>query len=355
MVSTHVFAEDCQGSHSAAPEERIKTILFWNSFFSRKDYGFGLGRQKFQQCKCPESRCQTTTDKSLFPTADAVIFHSRDPYFLAHPEELPMRSNPGQIYIFYNFEAPMRSGERLKNYTDVFNLTMTYREDSDIAVPLWNLVKRTEPKTNSGIGKSDLGEKTRTAVWFISNCEKDGSRRWQYAMKLSQYIDLDIYGTCGNLSCPKSKADHSVAHDCFRMAGKTHRFYLAFENAFCRDYRTEKIIIAWTYKMIPVVLGGFGSLLPPKSALDVTDFNGPKELARKMKYLQNHDKKYLKYFEFNKYYINEGRGCDKGFCRLCEILHNPDYRYHSGLDVYQWWVEGGRCLEEDDAARVLGL
>ncbi len=334
------------------PLYNTKTILFWNSYFGKEDYDFGLGHSMFAEYNCTVPYCRTTADRSEFPVADAVLFHMRDEDLLQHPERVPKRAHPKQIYIFYNFEAPIRTKVGLLNaFNDVFNLTMSYRHDADVAAPAWTPVKIEKTTESTGITLNDVRKKTRTAVWFISACRKAGSRRWDYAMELRKYIDIDIYGACGNFSCLKSQE-----MKCLRDAGRTHRFYFAFENAFCKDYRTEKTYRAWLGNMIPVVLGNYwATALPPKSWLDVSDFGTPRNLARKMKYLAKNDEEYLRYFDFRKTYKIITRVHDKGFCRLCEILHDTGYKYKSRFDVYQWWVEEGNCLGLHDVSVRLGL
>jgi hypothetical protein len=53
--------------------------------------------------------------------------------------------------------------------------------------------------------------------------------------QLKKYIDVDVYGNCGTLSCPRSEEE-----DCRVMAAKKYKFYLSLENSLCKDYITEK-------------------------------------------------------------------------------------------------------------------
>lgn len=59
-----------------------------------------------------------------------------------------------------------------------------------------------------------------------------------YARELSKYIQVDIYGTCGSLRCPRSQSQA-----CFDMLDEDYKFYLAFENSNCKDYITEKFFV----------------------------------------------------------------------------------------------------------------
>jgi len=58
----------------------------------------------------------------------------------------------------------------------------------------------------------------------------------EYVKELSKYIDVDIYGKCGEFSCDRNR-------DCFSdVAEADYFFYLSFENSFCDDYVTEKLM-----------------------------------------------------------------------------------------------------------------
>ena len=74
-------------------------------------------------------------------------------------------------------------------------------------------------------------------AWFVSNCHPR-NQRMHYAKELSKYIQVDIYGTCGSLRCPRSQSQA-----CFDMLDEDYKFYLAFENSNCKDYITEKFFV----------------------------------------------------------------------------------------------------------------
>ena len=78
--------------------------------------------------------------------------------------------------------------------------------------------------------------KTKKVAWFVSNCgAKNG--RLEYARNLSTFIDVDIYGSCGQKRCPRS------SDECNKMLDTDYKFYLAFENSNCKDYITEKFYV----------------------------------------------------------------------------------------------------------------
>lgn len=71
----------------------------------------------------------------------------------------------------------------------------------------------------------------------MSNCSARNNRL-QFAHELSKYIQVDIYGACGNLKCSRTTSDK-----CFDILDRDYKFYLAFENSNCRDYITEKFFV----------------------------------------------------------------------------------------------------------------
>ena len=72
---------------------------------------------------------------------------------------------------------------------------------------------------------------------MVSNCHESNTRQ-KYAQELQKYITVDIYGSCGTKKCPRSKRT-----ECYEMLDRDYKFYLAFENANCKDYITEKLFI----------------------------------------------------------------------------------------------------------------
>jgi alpha-1,3-fucosyltransferase len=115
------------------------------------------------------------------------------------------------------------------------------------------------------------------------------------AEELKKYIDVDIYGKCGNLSCG--------AGNCFDHT-KIYRFYFSFENSLCDDYITEKVYRTMQHIIIPVVYNGveMSRFLPPHSYIDANAFATPEELAKHLIFLSNNPEEYVKYFWWREHY-----------------------------------------------------
>ena len=165
--------------------------------------------------------------------------------------------------------------------------------------------------------------KTKIVAWFVSNCEARNNRA-EYAKELGQHIQVDIYGKCGNLSC----GNVNNREICYNgMLKNDYKFYLAFENANCNYYITEKFFNTLG-NAVPIVMGAsinnYERIAPKGSFIHVDSFRNPKELADYLKMLNAHDDLYNKYYEW----IGTGEKLsgDKGgydWCRVCAMLHGP--------------------------------
>lgn len=236
----------------------MKTILYWNTFFGSENMGLGLGRGAFSGC--PVSACTATSNKSLLPVEefDAIVFHG--PRFTARADRVPTERSLHQKYIFLSLESPYNTQFDGAVTRDFYNWTMTYRRDSDIHYPyriIQEIVSNYTPPTYES-----FRQKRNMVAWFVSNCATPGSlRRMKYARELSKFIQVDVYGLCGNLTC-------SIENrwNCYGMLELDYKFYLSFENSMCPDYVTEKLFNILTLDVVPVVLGyaEYGSIAPPR-------------------------------------------------------------------------------------------
>lgn len=193
------------------------------------------------------------------------------------------------------------------------------------------------------------GNKTKKVAWFVSNCFTI-NKRSEFAKKLSEFIEVDIYGLCGDLSCSK------ISKDCFDFLQHDYKFYLSFENSNCKDYITEKFFVnALQNNVIPVVMGAsiedYRKHAPEKSFIHVDEFETIEHLAMYLKLLDNDNILYNSYFKWketgefiNAYY----------WCRVCAMLHVPDKNENqfslTKKTFSSWWHSKGIC--NNDAKKI---
>ena len=192
-------------------------------------------------CDCPVHACSLTTDRRRFHRdgVDAIFFQK----FTAADRREFSPKPPNQIWIVTGGEAPPLNDKMqildTRIMGDLINWTAFYRPDSTIPT-LYGVFAL----FNNYTGRIDdyapvvdrVGSRRKKVAWMASNCgDWSTSGRLEYAEELGRYIEVDAFGACGKLKCPKSK--HG---ECMSMLRHTYKFYLSFENSKCKGYITEK-------------------------------------------------------------------------------------------------------------------
>ncbi|OXA54407.1 Alpha-(1,3)-fucosyltransferase C [Folsomia candida] len=251
---------------------------------------------------------------------------------------MPESRQEDQVWVYLNRESPDNSNHDLPSYANLFNWTMTYRTDSDVLHPYAVIVD--EDTTQDRMGRRLINpdysnwinltrKKTKLAAWAVSNCNTD-SKRENLVEKLRQFVDIDVFGRCGNYTCPFG------TDTCFNFIEETYKFYFAFENSLCDDYITEKFFYMLNRTIIPVVFGAgdYASISPRHSHIDVRDFSSVRKLAEYLIYLDSNEEEYVKYFWWKKYY--RVRQTD-GWCKLCYKLKDKEKSVRQIIPDLEGW------------------
>jgi alpha-1,3-fucosyltransferase len=346
-----------------------KTILIWNGSGRKEVRNFGWGKDAFINKNCTYTRCEMTDNRSERPLEqfDAIVFVLNDEF--TSPDQLMIpdfknKRNASQHLVLFTQESPpaLKPYYNMTRLAHFFNWTMTYRMDADIRFLYGRIIpKENAPRTPEEISylrkiarprlpSDTVSNKTKSVAWMVSHCKTHGQRE-TYVKELSKYIDVDIYGGCGNLSCALDVLHHSDPQ-CYNMLESTYKFYISFENAICPDYVTEKFFKIMGHHIVPVVYGGadYSQHAPPHSYIDARKFK-PKELAAYLKLLDANDTLYNEYFWWKDYYQVEYSVEDMtrhGFCDLCQKLHEAedgDFRTYKELESE--WGDGNKCQPFD--------
>ncbi|KAG7176267.1 Alpha-(1 3)-fucosyltransferase C-like 6, partial [Homarus americanus] len=340
----------------------VPTFLLWSEPFDEKFWDSQLTHIKKGLCPKP---CNFTFNVSQVARVDAVVVYLRGVRSKQRVLEQLAPRDPTQPWIITTFEAPPRANSihhtDYRSLNGVFNRTMLYRRDSDVMVPHGFIVRRDEAELLPAswrippLPHPGDWHARKPIVAFISNC-KAKSGRLEYVHALQKHIPVDVYGRCGTLKCGESMyVKHQydpTKYNCFRKAGETYLFFLAFENSLCTDYVTEKLYNFLFYPMVPIVFGSanYSALLPPNSYLDARQY-APKQLAAKLEFLANNPEEYQKYLAWRDYYQPSTVGGERTLCHLCVRLHDPKFYEHQVIeDFYDWFmsrsepIDGhGRC------------
>ncbi|XP_043936677.1 4-galactosyl-N-acetylglucosaminide 3-alpha-L-fucosyltransferase 9-like [Protopterus annectens] len=270
--------------------------------------------------------CQLTADHNMYGRADAVVFHY--PSIPKNPDNLPKERPGNQYWVWYSLEPPEHC-QGLEMFNNIFNLTLSYRRDSDIFVPYGYLRFVADPQNYS------IPYKTKLVAWVVSNWDQT-SPRVKYYERIKDYIDIDIYG----------RHHKTLSTGDFHSTVSQYKFYLAFENSLHMDYITEKLYgNAFSSGAVPVVMGpsrqNYEQYVPADSFIHVNDFKTPEELAKYLKHLDKNEEKYRSYFTWKRHFIV----CQDNFyakvhCAVCKAITGRTRGYRSVPSVQKWfWSE----------------
>lgn len=290
---------------------------------------------------CPVHRCKfmrpEMMGEKLDRQVDAIIF----PGVAGRDRDPPRREHPDQVFIYYDMEAPVHPVKAFGSpaWNSVFNWTWSYRRDADIWQPAGFLQRQDKVKPSTYL-KDVVKNKNRKkpVAWFANNCHTPSGRE-RYVRDLQQYIHVDVYGQCGNLTCPMSFA-------CLQMLSTKYFFYLSFESALCKDYVTDKFLHMFypDISLVPIVLGGanYDSLFPQGTYIDASWFATPKDLADFLNYLMDEKKTYTEFLWRKTHLEYSGSSTDSALCQLCHRLHSLRTSRRTYPD-FQLWYRADQC------------
>jgi len=348
--------------------------------------------------------CYFTNDRSMEKTADGLLIDNTR--FLSQKSGLERLEKLGrdinwyketppqnadrpenQYWIFWPREAASKGIDRgmLKmrqdNWDSAFNLTTSYRIDSDIPRPFGNLQKsladaryyhldHVDPVTSNVSKewieretgeeniksvidqKAEAGQGNHT-VWMVSNCDatRGAVVRQEYVKRLvDNGLKLDGFGECFDnvlVDSPWTTQTRSGFH--WGLFAK-YKFYLAFENSIhCNGYISEKM---WRNSLaqglVPVIYGphpdDVKAQAPPNSYIHVEDFETPQALTAYLDYLDTNTTAYAEYHDWRKmdllpeepvWSAAESMKC--GVCNEIKRRKKAGFPKRTISSVSNWW------------------
>jgi len=214
--------------YGSLPADRtMKRILRVGKF---NFWGVHEGQYQFLKGRCPVQECSIMSNEKTH-LADVLLISEMGYFsFLQH---LPKPHH--QVWIAQHWESALKN-DRINTWLlqRYINWTVSYRRDSTVAISYGKYAPKTNADSSQQIVDYGAG-KTKQVAWIVSNCHAKNNRL-EYAHELAKYIDVDIYGACGSLTCNRTGPE-----SCHNLLVKKYRFFLAFENSNCKDYITEKL------------------------------------------------------------------------------------------------------------------
>ena len=280
-----------------------------------------------------KTKCTFSRDNSLLDKSDAVVFLARGSNYNQSIKSLTSRQrNVNQRWIMVNRESPLNvSPGRLSALNGLANWTMTYMKSSDVVFSYYFV----KPGTFHGGFNSErnyLEGRTKMAAILISNCGGQ-PLRMEWVHKMQQYINVTVLGNCG-----------TRCSDCASEL-KKHKFYLSFENSYCREYFTEKAFNnGFNNFLVPIVIADVDfndqTVIPPNSTINALDFSSVKELTDHMKRIASNSTLYNEYFKWHSHYDIRGYG---SYCDLCRRVANDDHTTKIYTSLENWFGRERLC------------
>ncbi|KAG7270283.1 hypothetical protein CRUP_037507 [Coryphaenoides rupestris] len=281
------------------------------------------------------SGCHLTKDPGAYPDADAVIIHHRE--IANNVSWLPPEPRPSaQKWIWMNFESPTHTPE-LRRFEGVFNLTMTYRTDSDIFLPYGYLIP-TPHRTHGGPPKQlalqrSSHRRPHLVAWVISNWS-ESQERVAFYYQLIRHIRVDVFGRAGQ-PLPEGRSVVQLA--------RRYQFYLALENSQHTDYITEKLWNAVLAGAVPVVLGpprdNYERFLPPEAFIHVDDFPSVRGLARYLLLLRRTPALLRRHLAWRgSYRVRQPTFWGEHFCSACRTVGNAKHQAKRVTHLADWFL-----------------
>ncbi|XP_002733111.1 GDP-fucose protein O-fucosyltransferase 4-like [Saccoglossus kowalevskii] len=261
---------------------------------------------------CPKGSCVTTTNKKLLtnPRTRGILFYGTD--FRAY--EAPLPRMPQHEWALFHEESPMNNYILSHNtMIRMFNHTATFRRESDFPLtshPIPSLQYLTQRKSVPLQEKNVLRQDgAYAAVLYVQSHCGIASDRDRYITELMKYIPIDSYGKClNNKDLPADLQDTmTMDHPDFLKLISGYKFHLAFENAICDDYMTEKLFRTLHVGSVPIYRGSAKArdwMPSNKSIIMVDDFKTPEKLANYIKMLDENDELYSEYLQYKDDGIN---------------------------------------------------
>ena len=226
--------ESAAENNTRSVTQKPFVILVYTQFFGTKEWikiTDDCSSPEIPGNSCRKDMVDLTYDKKRYAESEFVIFHARDMPGVDHLKTIMKNKPSSQFWIYFLQESPNAPPDT-RPLNGMFDLTMTYRSDSDFWWPYGSYRGIPFEKTSQldfSVGKDKL------VSWMVSNC--NSHLRNSFVHELQKYITVDVFGSCSgkfgeSKSCPRGEACRNII--------KQYKFYLSFENALCEDYITEK-------------------------------------------------------------------------------------------------------------------
>ncbi|XP_036146860.1 alpha-(1,3)-fucosyltransferase 10 isoform X1 [Monomorium pharaonis] len=276
-------------------DENIPVILWWTPFGNNN-------RIK----TCGNVKCYFSHNRTFESSINlkSILFYGSD----LRIHDLPSWRSGAISWGLLHEESPRNNPILVhEEALNLFNYSSTFSRFSNVPLTLLDLSGLEELIAESYYvptkEKSMLMhvENLAPVLYIQSDCDTVSDRD-RYILELIKHIRIDSYGACLNNAKLNDKLRNNYLdilndHEFLSFVAR-YKFTIAFENAICDDYITEKLWRPLIVGSVPIYYGSpsFKDWLPNnKSAISISDFDGPIQLANFLHNLLKNDSAYEEY------------------------------------------------------------
>ncbi|XP_065667815.1 3-galactosyl-N-acetylglucosaminide 4-alpha-L-fucosyltransferase FUT3-like [Hydra vulgaris] len=334
--------------------------------------------QPIHWSKCPPkaSKCRITTDPNQLESSDAVVYNSLK---MPSIDQIDNIKAAKFKRVFLSGQTPTQSSFNPKNFDGFFDLTITYKDESDIRIPYWPndgiLPSMYRPKRIKGaeINNETLLEiedevksyfskfgKDQFMAFTIKNCSQNLFSN-MFVKKLREEGNINIYSLVNQKECLQMIIDTTVLpcknfdwDDCVKHFERV-KFVITPDEDLCIDYTTRdywKAILAWNAVPLLYGAGNYKKHLIPNSYIDTVaneDYISP---SFQKAYGPSQDD--LKYYKTFHLWRHEDRVEEYYWqCELCDILRKE--KVSKKVKMSEFWDKDKNCGKSLDVYEKMRL
>eukprot|EP01059_Diplonema_ambulator_P017850 TRINITY_DN29949_c0_g1_i1.p1 TRINITY_DN29949_c0_g1~~TRINITY_DN29949_c0_g1_i1.p1 ORF type:complete len:424 (+),score=42.94 TRINITY_DN29949_c0_g1_i1:3-1274(+) len=340
-------------SHGPVVHDKVRigvdkpVILVWQAPYCPKEArlrgdGYCVPEKYTMPCSREiQQKCRITTNHDELKDADAVVIPLASKAAVSRSTDLKHLKSTA-VVVSWGAEAPASPlGVTYGSDNNLYNWTMSYRKDSDVPFPyLWDIFFRVATEERYKVMR-DLNQtmfeldamdtKFPVACGIIGNCL---SSRKDALNSIARHFPSTLKGRCWEGTWVHGKEEAHIY--------KTSLFHLAFENAYCVDYVTEKYWRVLTWGSIPLV-NGPPEAYPGDAAINVNSFNTSKDLAEYLHRVASTPsllRRHLAYRDHAAAKLHPNQANEIAWCNLCTQLTQSQHHQHYP-SMSDWLKLGG--------------
>lgn len=319
-------------------ETRYPIVLWWTPFTPNKRTVKTCKKGSYTRtCLFTQSRAEYAN-----PLTAVFLFYASQMQW----EDMPLPRRANHMWAIIQEESPKNNWVlAFEDGISLFNMTATPSRYSTYPLMTQYLHSLEALMKPPLVPPADKGKGGIGLVLYLQSDCGTPSDRDTYVAELMKHVQVDSYGKClHNKDLPDHLVDPlTMDHKDVLKLQSQYKFSIAFENAICHDYITEKLWRPLTAGSVPIVRGSptVRDWLPDaKSAIIADEFSSPKELAEFLKSLDADSGKYEEYLSWKQHGVTNQRLIkemnDRGYghleygddfingfeCRVCNIIHD---------------------------------